>query len=258
MNKYVKNLNRIEFIVTNACTGCCKHCSQGEHKNQKEYIDAATAARTIHDIASKYHISSVMAFGGEPLLFPETVYAIHTAAAEMDIPVRQLITNGFFSNDSTKIKAVARNLAQCGVNDICLSIDAFHQETIPTGPVKEFAAEIKQLGIRLHTHPAWTVNKKHDNPYNRRTIEILAEFQSLGISPSDGNVIIPVGNALKYLGSYYDLDKKYINPYDENPEDIHAICISPNGNIDVLYGNINKTNILEILEQYTPSKCNIK
>ena len=32
MNKYLKNLNRIEFVVTMACTGKCKHCSQGEHK----------------------------------------------------------------------------------------------------------------------------------------------------------------------------------------------------------------------------------
>ena len=54
MNKYVKNLDRIEFVVTFACTGFCKHCSQGSHENQKEYIDAATAASIVRDIASKY------------------------------------------------------------------------------------------------------------------------------------------------------------------------------------------------------------
>ena len=31
MNKYLKNINRIEFVVTMACTGKCKHCSQGSH-----------------------------------------------------------------------------------------------------------------------------------------------------------------------------------------------------------------------------------
>lgn len=29
MNEYIKNLNRIEFVVTRACTGKCKHCSEG-------------------------------------------------------------------------------------------------------------------------------------------------------------------------------------------------------------------------------------
>ena len=41
MNKYLKNLNRIEFVVTMACTGKCKHCSQGEHRSS-ENIDKHT------------------------------------------------------------------------------------------------------------------------------------------------------------------------------------------------------------------------
>lgn len=37
MNKYIKNLNRIEFVVTMACTGRCIHCSEGEHKSGGEH-----------------------------------------------------------------------------------------------------------------------------------------------------------------------------------------------------------------------------
>ena len=40
MNDYVKNLNRIEFVVTYACTGRCKHCSEGDHIGQSAYVDA--------------------------------------------------------------------------------------------------------------------------------------------------------------------------------------------------------------------------
>ena len=45
MNEYVKNPNRIEFVVTTACTGRCKHCSEGEHigKGRAEHIDADAA-----------------------------------------------------------------------------------------------------------------------------------------------------------------------------------------------------------------------
>lgn len=39
MNKYLKNLDRIEFVVTMACTGRCKHCSEGEHTAAGEHID---------------------------------------------------------------------------------------------------------------------------------------------------------------------------------------------------------------------------
>lgn len=250
MNKYVKNLNRIEFVVTFACTGRCKHCSQGKHSGFGEPIGAETAAKAVRAAARHYAIDSVMTFGGEPLLYPETVYAIHSAALAMGIPKRQLITNGFFSRNRIKIKEVAETLAQCGVNEVLLSADAFHQETIPLAPVKKFAEELRNLRVCLHVHPAWLVQKDHENPYNVRTKEILAEFEAMGISPSSGNVILPRGNALRYLSGYYDMSEDYSSPYEENPQDIHAICISPNG--DVLNGNIYKTELSEILETYAP------
>ena len=250
MNRYTKNLNRIEFVVTRACTGRCKHCSEGEHSGSGEHLDAKVAAKTVHDIAENYHITSLMTFGGEPLIYPEIVYAIHAAATDRKIEKRQIITNGFFSKDSAAIKNVATNLAQCGVNDVALSVDAFHQETIPLEPVKEFAAAVKQAGIFVRVHPAWLVKKEHDNPYNLRTVEILKEFGDMGISSSDGNIIFPRGNALKYLGEYFDMNMEYTSPYEEDPEDIHAICIDSQG--DVLGGNIYQKEIMEILENYVP------
>ena len=59
-----------------------------------------------------------MAFGGEPLLYPETVYAIMKSALKMNIQKRQVITNGYFSCDASKIRGVAEKLAQSGVNDL--------------------------------------------------------------------------------------------------------------------------------------------
>ncbi len=34
-NPYIKNLNKIEFVVTMACTGKCKHCSEEDPENIK-------------------------------------------------------------------------------------------------------------------------------------------------------------------------------------------------------------------------------
>ena len=250
MNKYITNLNRIEFVITYACSGRCKHCSEGSHNASGEHIDAQTAAKAVCEIAENYNITSLMTFGGEPLLYPEAVCAIHSEARKMNIQKRQLITNGFFSKDSAKIREVAEKLAESGVNDILLSVDAFHQEVIPLEPVKEFALEIKRHGVSLRTQPAWLVGKEHDNAYNCHTVQILAEFEAMGIDQNDGNVIFPSGNALKYLSDYFDMSKEYVSPYEENPADIRAISIEPNGN--VLGGNIYKTDIMQILERYVP------
>jgi len=253
LNPYLQNLNRIEFLLTFACTGRCKHCSEGEHSSTGEHIDGGIAADMVRKVASNYTINSLMTFGGEPLLHPDEVCKIHAAAHDVGIAERQLITNGFFSRDEAKIDRVANSLAESGVNDIMLSVDAFHQEIIPLEPVLAFAKAVYTLGIpKFRVHPAWLVSADADNPYNNRTREILAEFSTIGIPSSNGNVIFPGGNALKYLSEYFDLSVPHISPYTENPQDVKAICVVPNG--DVLGGNIYKTDILDILSVYNPEK----
>jgi len=249
MNKYLKNLNRIEFVVTSACTGRCKHCSQGDH-NSSDEIDKEKAADAVRKTAKKYSIDSVMTFGGEPLLCPETVYEIHKTAKEMNIPKRQLITNGYFSKDYNKIKHVAQKLAECGVNEILLSVDAFHQETIPLEYVTEFAKSVIKAKVKIKVQPAWLVSPEYDNSYNSITRDILAEFNRMGIESNEGNVIFPSGNALKYLSEYFDLSNEVKNPYEEDPTDIRAICFSANG--DILGSNIYKQDISDILSAYSP------
>ncbi len=250
MNEYVKNLNRIEFVVTMACTGRCKHCSEGEHSSCTGHIDADVAADAIRDICKNYKIESLMTFGGEPLLYPEVVCKIHKAATQMGIPTRDLITNGFFTKDKKRIKEVVELLANSGVCKILLSVDAFHQETIPLEPVKYFAECVKETEISIKLSPAWLVSENDNNPYNIKTREIIKEFDRLNIPVGSGNVIFPSGNAIKYLSEYFDENKEYSSPYEDDPTDIRAISFSPNG--DVLKGNIYQNNIIDILKEYRP------
>ena len=121
MNQFLKNLNKIEFVVTYACTGRCKHCSEGDHTSCGERIDPGIAADAVRKIAAEYDIKTVMTFGGEPLLYTDAVYEIMTAAKELNIPKRQVITNGYFSKNAEKI----------------------------------FAAEAKKCGIPIRLQPAW-------------------------------------------------------------------------------------------------------
>ncbi|MBP3543086.1 MAG: radical SAM protein [Lachnospiraceae bacterium] len=250
MNEYVKNLNRIEFVVTMACTGKCKHCSEGDHTGCKGHIDAEVAVTAVREVCENYKVESLMTFGGEPLLYPEVVCAIHSAAAEMGISKRDLITNGFFTKDSNRIKEAVKNLEASGVCQILLSVDAFHQETIPLEPEKCFAECVAKSKMHIKLSPAWLVSEADNNPYNERTRQILQEFDHLNISVGSGNIIFPSGNAVKYLAEYFDKNTAYVSPYEENPRDIRAISFSPNG--DVLNGNVYRKGILEILKDYQP------
>lgn len=247
MNKYLKNLEKIEFVVTYACTGRCKHCSEGDHRSCGEHIDPAVAADAVNKIAAAYPIKTVMTFGGEPLLYPQTVCAVMKAAKESGVPRRQIITNGYFSKDAERIREIVNQIADAGVNDLLLSADVFHQEYIPIEPVKLFAIEAKNAGIPIRIQPAWLVSSEDGNEYNNKTKEIISVFNELGIEENEGNVIFPEGNALKYFAEYFT-DSAPENPYAEDPADVRCVSFDPNG--DVLDGNVYEKDIIEILKDY--------
>ena len=104
--------------------------------------------------------------------------------------------------------------------------------------------------MNVELSPAWLVSREDNNPYNVKTREIIAQFARLNIPTGQGNIIFPSGNALKYLGEYFDENTDCTNPYEDDPYDIRALGFSPNG--DVLDGNIYQKNILEILNDYQP------
>lgn len=250
-NQYLRNLNKIEFVVTSACTGRCKHCSQGEHTSSGEHIDSALASDVVRRVAEEYDIKTVMTFGGEPLLCSDTVYEIMSAARDVKVPVRQVITNGYFSRSTERIREVAEMLSLCGVNDILLSVDAFHQESIPLDIVLEFAREVILKGVPTRLQPAWLVSANDDNSYNVKTRKILRKFSELNIPISDGNIIFPEGNAKKFLTKYF-VESAPENPYVDDPFDIRCLSFSPNG--DVLDGNAYSTDIMEIIKNYNPKE----
>jgi len=214
---------RVEFVITRACTGRCKHCSLGEPEDPCAHVNYAKLAGFLSQIKANHPLESVMCFGGEPLLYPTEVFAILDEARRLEIPRRQIITNGFFSPRAEDINEVAR---QCNeyATEVLLSVDAFHQETIPLEPVIAFAEQLAH--VRLH--PAWLVGREDGNPYNQQTREILSHFGNL--PTSSGNVIFPAGNALLHFWEYFT-DAAPPNPYHESPDHVTCLSIKPNGDV---------------------------
>ena len=249
MNEYLKSLKKIEFVVTYECSGRCKHCFQGSHDGCVGSIDTALAVDAVRRVAGEYPIETVMTFGGESLLYPDTVCEIHRAAREMGVPRRQLITNGFFTTNVQEMDALASRLAECGVNDVLISADAFHQEHIPTSVVYRFIGALRKHGIPVRISPAWLVSRDDVNEYNVRTREVLDMLSDLDVPVCEGNVIYPEGNAMVYLGEYFDTGAP-LNPYVEDPYDVRCLSFEPDGT--VLGANAREKDLMEIIRDYKP------
>ncbi|BCN29087.1 radical SAM protein [Anaeromicropila herbilytica] len=261
LNQYIKKIDRVEYVITDACTSRCKHCSEGDLKG-KHRLDADIAANALIELAQYYEIHSIMTFGGEALLFPEKVAKIHTVARQCKIEQRQLITNGCFSKDMKRIEEVACMLEESGVNDILLSVDCFHAEHLPLEWVRCFAVALtKHYSGKLMLQPSWVRNPDEDNRYNQKTRECLAYFDDLAIEQARGDIIFPQGNATKYLSEYFE--KKPINLdfrcgdalYSTDLLGINEISINSNGDVipcSFPIGNIYKDNIIDIIRGYNP------
>ena len=243
------DVTKLEFVLTDACNGRCRHCSEGTHEGRGTVLDGALSAKTVRRAAELLCLETVLVFGGEPLLFPEAAAEILSAARDADVPRRQVITNGCFSGADERIREVARLLGAAGVNDLLLSVDAFHAECLDVARALSFARAALDEGIPMRLSPAWLVSREDDNPYNAETRRLLAPFLALGIVEGAGNVIYPEGNARIYLSEYF-LGEIPKNPYLDDP--YHVTCLSVSSNGDLLGGNLYRQDLDGILKEYRP------
>lgn len=262
MNPYM-NINRVEFGMTYNCTGRCRHCSVGDKINSgdKSHIEYRQIKGLLKKVAALYPVHSVMCFGGEPLLYSDDVCGIMSEATECGILLREIITNGYFSRDESRIAEVVSSLEKAGITQILLSVDAFHQENIPLEPVFSFARSAADSSIEIKLQPAWLVNEQADNTYNTRTREILNGFTDLHIPINQGNDIFPSGNAALNLSEYYvkkpvDLNQKCGEaPYTDRLDDLRTISIAPNGDLYAccfVIGNIYRESVTDSINRYNP------
>jgi len=267
VNRYLP-VNRIEFAVTYLCNSKCRHCQLGEEEERKKFpshVDKEIAVEIVRKVGKKYNPKSIMTFGGEPLLYPEIVYAIHKEAMKVGIPVRDVITNGFWSRKTIEIQEIAEKLVKSGVNEATISVDCFHQEFIPLEIVKKAAESLLKAGIaHISWDPCWVVSKDHDNPYNRKTKAILEQLKDLPIKDGVGNNVQPEGRAILWLKDFLPPRIKTPKgkcgdvPYTEELDSIKTIYVEPDGRIavckDFCIGNVSETDIIDIIENYDPLK----
>jgi hypothetical protein len=262
MTSYL-NPTRIEYLVTYHCNSNCKHCQLGFDKRHARpaAIDTALAVRVIHEVARAWNPSSLMTFGGEPLLYLDTVCAIHAAARECGISQRQVITNAGFPRSAPGFTTAASRLAESGVNRINISVDAFHEESIPVELVERNAGLLLEAGIPdVYWNPCWVIAPEAANPWNERTHAILAELSHLGIRADEGNILQPVGNACNWLAEYLP-ERMPIPPgtcgdmpYTTHPDKATCISVNPDGSVIVCnrIAHAGQPDLFEALRDYDP------
>jgi len=67
------------------------------------------------------------------------------------------------------------------VNNVAVSVDAFHQEYIPLRIVEQNVRALIDAGIDVWWNPCWVISKEHKNSWNDRTGAVLHSLHHFGI-----------------------------------------------------------------------------
>jgi len=253
------NLRRLEFTLTTQCNSQCIHCQAEASPLRKDVMNVKNAHNYLMEATAVSNLESFMVFGGEPMLYPERAIAIFEKAKQLGIPKIEMITNGFWGGDKERARRLAERLKAAGLNEVNVSVDAFHVQHIPVECPWNAAVSLLNAGIdSVKWNVAVVESIDAENKYDKRTRQILEKLEPTGI-PINFVKIIPAGRAVENLYEFFEHEPLHgpciCDPILGNPlKNPESICIEPSGEVDVCWhlsiGNAKKTPLSRIIRKY--------
>jgi molybdenum cofactor biosynthesis enzyme MoaA len=253
------NLRRLEFTLTTKCNSQCIHCQADASPYKNDVMDVKDAYNHLTEATSVSDLQSFMLFGGEPMLYPEQTIAIFEKAKRLEIPKIEMITNGVWGRDKERARRWAERLKAAGLNDVNMSVDAFHGQHIPVEYPLNAAMSLLNAGIEsVKWNVAVVESIDAENEYDKKTKQILERLEPAGITANFVK-IIPAGRAVENLQKFFKreplqgpcMSDPILGNSLKNPE---SICIEPSGEVDVCWhlsiGNAKETSLSRIISQY--------
>jgi MoaA/NifB/PqqE/SkfB family radical SAM enzyme len=229
-------------------------------------IDVKDAHNYLAEAATVSNIESFMVFGGEPMLFPERAIAIFEKAYQLGIPRIEMITNGVWGKDKDEAREWAEKLKAAGLNNVDMSVDAFHAQYTPIEYPQNAALALLKAeveGIKWNVAVVESIDA--ENTYDKKTKQILKKLEPIGLETNFVK-ITPVGRAAKNLREYFQhasLDgpcegEPLIGSTLTNPD---SICVEPSGSVDVCFhlaiGNAKEAPLSRIIREYDWQKNSV-
>lgn len=196
-------IKRLEFTLTETCNSRCLHC-QGEHSPEKQGVmEIEDGLNYLEETASVAQLDSFMIFGGEPMLYPERAITLFQKAKALGIPKIELITNGFWGGDRSQVQKLAIKLKNAGVNEVSISVDAFHIMYIPLKFPRMAALASLTAGIdQVVWNVAVVEDQNAENRFDQLTNRILKTLASTRIE-AHYNKVYPQGRARTSLRRFF-------------------------------------------------------
>ncbi len=254
-------LFRVGLLLTERCDVACRHCWFSSSPDRKAAMTLEQAKKFIDEAAAN-GARWVSFTGGEPflvygLLLGLTAYASNTGL------LSEAVTNCNWATSREKALQRLSPLKEAGLNTLNMSVDDFHQETIPLTRVKNCFEAAKRLELK----PVLMITVKKKSDITAHRITALLEdpnIQVLGAEklPNPSALAMethftPVGRGEKTPRNQLKLTHVETEPCRSMLTDIG---VWPSGDImpccgplaaqnDAAIGNLEEERLSEILEK---------
>lgn len=249
-------IKRLEFVLTEKCNSRCIHCQGGSSPEREGVMEVEDGLTYLEEVTSVTELDSFMIFGGESMLYPQRTIKLFQRARELGIPRIELITNGFWGKDVDRARTLAIQLKMAGVNEMLISVDAFHSPHILLEYPRNAGSASLSAGIE---RVAWNVAVLEDinsmNEFDRKTREILDTLAPLGLEVHF-NKVWPQGRARRNLRKFFSRQPLEGDCPEKENALINLTCITldPAGWASTCWnlavGNAKKVPLSEILTGY--------
>jgi len=141
-------------------------------------------------IASEGHLFAIGLSGGEPLIFYDLVCEILTYSKEKYGLEGALTTNCLWADSFDIANLYLSKLNKCGLMNISLSVDQFHQKFVPIQNAINVIEAAKKNGVKVTIQTIKT-NGEWDIDYTKKLLESHVKDCTRFV----GNNFTPSGNA---------------------------------------------------------------
>jgi MoaA/NifB/PqqE/SkfB family radical SAM enzyme len=155
--------NTLVLETTHFCNARCNHCytscgpdRSAERMPLERLKRVVSEAAALPNLAKRCHVG-----GGEATIFWGEMLEILRHAKNNGFS-NSIVTNGWWGKSSTIAHQKLSELKHAGVENIELSVDAMHQEFLPSKPVSYVIKAAKEYDVRVSLRVCTTKSKRAD------------------------------------------------------------------------------------------------
>jgi MoaA/NifB/PqqE/SkfB family radical SAM enzyme len=254
-------LFRVGLLLTERCDAACRHCWFGSSPDRKATMTLEQAKRYVDEAASN-GARWVSFTGGEPFLVYGLLRGLIAHASSMGL-LTEAVTNCNWATNRQKALEFLSPLKDTGLETLNMSVDDFHQETIPLERVRNCYGAAKRLELK----PVLMITVKKCSVITADSVKEIMEdpgIQVLGGErvPNPSALAMethftPVGRGeeiprheLRYNLVESEPCRQLLTDIGVRPSGDVMPCCGPLGaQDDALIGNLEEESLREVLER---------